>query len=74
MKYLLDDVCGTHLKKNTVVSVLHYKFHFGENVHFDDIAEVALFKHMAYIETMSKCYLMFPVMFTFHCNSLTLLK
>jgi len=51
-------------------------FFFGcvKNVHFDDIVEVILFKHMAYIETMNKYYLMFSATFAFHSNSLTLLE
>lgn len=49
-------------------------FGCGKTVHFDDIVEVILFKHMAYIETMNKYYLMFSAMFAFYYNSLTLLE
>lgn len=49
-------------------------FGCGKNVHFDDIVEVILFKHMAYIEKMNKYSLMFSAMCAFHYNRSTLLE
>lgn len=56
------------------VKVGFFFFGCGRNDHFDDIAEVTLFKHMAYVETMNKYYLMFSAMFAFHYNGSTVLK
>lgn len=56
------------------VKVFFFSFGCGRNVHFDDIVEVTLFKHMAYVETMNKYYLMFSAMFAFHYNGSTVLE
>lgn len=51
-----------------------FSFGCGGNVHFDDIVGVTLFKHMAYVETMNKYYLMFSAMFASHRDGSTALE